>query len=165
MFDGEVTQVRLNPTTESNVVTYEVIVAAANPEHKLIPGLTANLTIYITREKDILLVPNKAFLFNPKTDLEEDSKLPRVAEGVSEPETNESDERVVWLVKDNTLVPTLVKIGTTNGVNTQIISGLKEKDIVAIDYDSAAVASTEGEESSGETSPFAPQPPGKNKKK
>lgn len=165
MFDGEVTQVRLNPTTESNVVTYEVIVAAANPEHKLIPGLTANLTIYITREKDILLVPNKAFLFNPKTDLEEDSKLPRVAEGVSEPETNESDERVVWLVKDNTLVPTLVKIGTTNGVNTQIISGLKEKDIVAIDYDSSAVAATEDEESSGETSPFAPQPPGKNKKK
>jgi HlyD family secretion protein len=166
MFDGEVTQVRLNPTTESNVVTYEVIVAASNPEHKLIPGLTANLTIYITREKDILLVPNKAFLFNPKTDLEEDSKLPRVAEGVTEPETNDTDERVVWVLKDNTLTPTLVKIGTTNGVNTQIISGLKEKDVVAIDYDTTAAAAAEAEEeTTTETSPFAPQPPGKNKKK
>jgi HlyD family secretion protein len=166
MFDGEVTQVRLNPTTESNVVTYEVIVAAANPEHKLIPGLTANLTIYITREKDILLVPNKALLFNPKTDLDENSKLPRVAEGVTEPETTESDERVVWVVKDNTLTPTLVKIGTTNGVNTQIISGLKEKDVVAIDYDTKAVAEADADDSSStETSPFAPQPPGKNKKK
>ncbi len=43
LFEGKVTQVRLNPTTESNVTTYEVVVAAANPEHKLIPGLTANL--------------------------------------------------------------------------------------------------------------------------
>jgi HlyD family secretion protein len=164
MFEGEVTQVRLNPTTESNVVTYEVIVAAANPEHKLIPGLTANLTIYITHEKDILLVPNKAFLFNPKTDLAEDSKLPRVAEGVTEPETNDTDERVVWVVKDNTLTPTLVKIGTTNGVNTQIISGLKENDVVAIDYDSKAAAVAEDDSSSTETSPFAPQPPGSKKK-
>lgn len=48
IFKGHVTQVRLNPTTESNVVTYEVIVAAPNPDHKLIPGLTANLTIYVT---------------------------------------------------------------------------------------------------------------------
>jgi HlyD family secretion protein len=145
-------------------VTYEVIVAASNPEHKLIPGLTANLTIYITHEKDILLVPNKAFLFNPKTDLAEDSKLPRVAEGVTEPETNDTDERVVWVVKDNTLTPTLVKIGTTNGVNTQIISGLKENDVVAIDYDSKAVAVAEDDSSSTETSPFAPQPPGSKKK-
>ena len=45
-FNGTVTQVRLNPTTTSNVVTYEVIVDAPNPELKLIPGMTANLTIY-----------------------------------------------------------------------------------------------------------------------
>jgi hypothetical protein len=59
-----------------------------------------------------------------------------------------------------------VKIGTTNGVNTQIISGLKEKDVVAIDYDTKAVAEADADDSSStETSPFAPQPPGKNKKK
>ena len=163
MFEGEVTQVRLNPTTTSNVVTYEVIVAASNPDHKLIPGLTANLTIYVTCEQNILLVPNKAFLFNPQTDLAEDSKLPRVAEGVSEPEATETDERVVWVLTDNTLTPTLVKIGTTNGVNTQIISGLKEKDVVAIDYNTTVVA-TEEDTSGTETSPFAPQPPGKKNK-
>jgi HlyD family secretion protein len=163
LFEGEVTQVRLNPTTESNVVTYEVIVAAANPEHKLIPGLTANLTIYITCEKNILLVPNKAFLFSPKEDLAEDSKLPRVPDGTSVPEASESDERVVWVVKDNTLQPKLVKIGTTNGVNTQIISGLSENEVLAIDYSTSAVAVAE-EETSTETSPFAPQPPGSKKK-
>lgn len=168
LFEGEVTQVRLNPTTESNVVTYEVIVAASNPEHKLIPGLTANLTIYVTREQNILLVPNKAFLFNPKTDLAEDSKLPRVASGVTEPETSSTDERVVWVVKNDTLTPKLVKIGTTNGVNTQIISGLSENEVVAISYSTTAVATAEEEDddtSTGETSPFAPKPPGSNKKK
>ena len=55
LFEGSVTQVRLSPTTESNVVTYEVVVATANPDHKLIPGLTANLTIYTLSEKDVLL--------------------------------------------------------------------------------------------------------------
>jgi HlyD family secretion protein len=166
LFEGQVTQVRLNPTTESNVVTYEVIVAASNPEHKLIPGLTANLTIYITREQNILLVPNKAFLFDPKTDLDEKSNLPRIAEGTKAPETSSTDERVVWVVKNNTLTPKLVKIGTTNGVNTKIISGLSEGDVVAIDYNttSKAASSDDEETASTETSPFAPQPPGSKKK-
>ncbi|MDE5807218.1 MAG: efflux RND transporter periplasmic adaptor subunit, partial [Muribaculaceae bacterium] len=59
VFEGRVTQVRLNPTTTSNVVTYEVIVAAPNPEHKLIPGMTANLTIYTLELNDALAVPLK----------------------------------------------------------------------------------------------------------
>lgn len=66
LFEGHVTQVRLNPTTESNVVTYEVVVAAPNPDHKLIPGLTANLTIYVMRQTDALLLPTKAFTFEPE---------------------------------------------------------------------------------------------------
>ena len=65
LFQGQVTQVRLNPTTESNVVTYEVVVAASNPDHKLIPGLTANLTIYVTELNNILLLPAQAFNFTP----------------------------------------------------------------------------------------------------
>lgn len=75
LFEGHVTQVRLNPTTESNVVTYEVVVAAPNPEHKLIPGLTANLTIYVMREKDVLLLPTKAFTFQPESN--DDKNLPQ----------------------------------------------------------------------------------------
>ena len=55
VFKGSVTQVRLQPTTESNVVTYEVVVDAPNPDLKLKPGLTANLTIY-TMQKDLSLI-------------------------------------------------------------------------------------------------------------
>lgn len=76
MFEGTVTQVRLSPTTESNVVTYEVIVGTANPDHKLIPGLTANLTIYTMSEKDVLLLPANAFTFEPEDNPDADN-LPK----------------------------------------------------------------------------------------
>ena len=62
-FEGDVTQVRLNPTTESNVVTYEVVIDAPNPELKLKPGLTANITVYTMEKDNILLAPLKAFRF------------------------------------------------------------------------------------------------------
>lgn len=159
LFQGEVTQVRLNPTTESNVVTYEVVVAAPNPDHKLIPGLTANLTIYVMREKDVLLLPTKAFTFEPEADENGDSKLPQAAGKV--PATGEG-EKVVWVVEGSKLAPTAVKVGASNGIKTQIVSGLKDGAVVATGYSTMAAApSGDG----AERSPFAPQPPGRNKKK
>lgn len=158
LFQGEVTQVRLNPTTESNVVTYEVVVAAPNPDHKLIPGLTANLTIYVMREQDVLLLPTKAFTFEPEADESGDSKLPQVAGKV--PATGEG-EKVVWVVEGSKLVPTAVTVGASNGIKTQIVSGLKDGAAVATGYSTMAAApSGDG----GERSPFAPQPPGRKKK-
>jgi HlyD family secretion protein len=69
IFNGTVTQIRLQPTTTSNVVTYTVIINAPNPELKLKPGLTANITI-ITKEKDgVLLVPAKALRYTPTMEL------------------------------------------------------------------------------------------------
>lgn len=159
LFQGEVTQVRLNPTTESNVVTYEVVVAAPNPDHKLIPGLTANLTIYVMREQNVLLLPTKAFTFEPEADENGDSKLPQVAGKV---QVTGDDEKVVWVVEGNSLVPTAVKVGASNGIKTQIVSGLKDGAAVATGYSTRAAApSGDG----AERSPFAPQPPGRNKKK
>ena len=64
-FEGLVTQVRINPTTESNVVTYEVLISAENPEHKLIPGLTANVTVYTKEAKNVITVPIKTLKFQP----------------------------------------------------------------------------------------------------
>lgn len=159
LFQGEVTQVRLNPTTESNVVTYEVVVAAPNPDHKLIPGLTANLTIYVMREQNVLLLPTKAFTFEPEADENGDSKLPQAAGKV--PATGEG-EKVVWVVEGSKLVPTAVTVGASNGIKTQIVSGLKDGATVATGYSTMAAApSGDG----AERSPFAPQPPGRNKKK
>ena len=160
LFEGKVTQVRLSPTTESNVVTYEVVVAASNPEHKLIPGLTANLTIYVIREKDLLLLPAQAFKFEPEENPSND-KLPRPT-GTADPSALAKDERYVWVVDGQSLVPTVVKIGESNGIRTQIVSGLADGATVATGYTESAMAKG-GEEA--QRSPFAPQPPrNKNKK-
>lgn len=164
VFNGTVTQVRLNPTTESNVVTYEVIVAAPNPEHKLIPGLTANLTIYVTQEKDILTIPNKAFRFLPH-DYPDAKNLPAAPADVEPFMAAAPDMKRVWVVRDNALVPVTIKTGVSNGAVTQVISGIGENDVVAVEYDMGMpqMGMPQGM-GDGERSPFAPQPPGQRKK-
>ena len=161
LFQGEVTQVRLNPTTESNVVTYEVVVAAPNPEHKLIPGLTANLTIYVMKEDNVLLLPNKVFNFTPSDQYSDIKNLPQPT-GEAPVPSKDANQRSVWVVKGNSLVQVTVTTGDTNGIKTVITGGLAEGDIVAEDYSEQA---RQGSNGGGERSPFAPQPPGRNKKK
>lgn len=158
-FEGKVTQVRLNPTTESNVVTYEVVVAAPNPDHKLIPGLTANLTIYTMREADLLLLPAAAFTFEPES--HDDSGLPQPA-GNPDSVRLAPEQRRIWVVDGSRLMPTVVTIGGSNGMKTEIISGIGENTVVAVGY---SADMTDSRQASGEKSPFAPQPPGRNKKK
>ncbi|MDE6366511.1 MAG: efflux RND transporter periplasmic adaptor subunit [Muribaculaceae bacterium] len=161
LFEGKVTQVRLSPTTESNVVTYEVVVAASNPEHKLIPGLTANLTIYVIREQNLQLLPARAFKFEPEADPDSET-LPQPT-GEADRSKLAKDERYVWVVDGMSLVPTIVKIGESNGIKTRIISGLTEGVAVAVGYTEAAAAEPDRQEA--QVSPFAPQPPGRNKNK
>ena len=156
LFSGKVTQVRLNPTTQSNVVTYEVVVSTSNTDHKLIPGLTANLTIYTAEADNILAVPAGALKFSPKTF--DDTTLPQPAG-----EAPENAKHVVWVVRNNQLYPVAVETGASNGVNVEIKSGLNKGDTVAIDYTNAMPAAPT--ESNGEESPFMPKRPGGNEKK
>jgi HlyD family secretion protein len=65
-FDGKIEQMRLNPTNVQNVVTYNVVIAVSNPEQKLKPGMTANLTITIDERNNVLKVPNSALRFTPQ---------------------------------------------------------------------------------------------------
>ena len=160
LFEGHVTQVRLNPTTESNVVTYEVVVAAPNPEHKLIPGLTANLTIYVLREENVLLLPTKAFTFEPMST--DDDKLPQ-PQASADNLTLGKDQKCVWVVDNGKLIPTVVTTGASNGIKTRITGGLAAGATVALDYTTTMPADNNSQQ--GEQSPFAPQPPGRNKKK
>lgn len=163
-FHGHVTQVRLNPTTESNVVTYEVVVAAPNPEHKLIPGLTANLTIYVTQEDGILTIPNKALQFEPR-DYPDAKGLPTAESGMPEKRPDlKQNEKLVWKVANGHLMPTVITTGVSNRSTTQVTGGLSEGDIVAVGYESALDMPMPGN-GDGERSPFAPQPPSRNKKK
>ena len=64
-FKGVVKQIRLNPTTQQNVVTYNVVVSVDNPEQILLPGMTAYVSIVVAQRKDVLLVPNAALRFKP----------------------------------------------------------------------------------------------------
>jgi len=65
-FDGKIQQMRLNPVNVQNVVTYNVVIDVANPEQKLKPGMTANLTITIDERNNVLKVPNSALRFTPQ---------------------------------------------------------------------------------------------------
>ncbi len=161
-FHGTVTQVRLSPTTESNVVTYEVIVGASNPEHKLIPGLTANLTIMTMEENGVLTIPNKALQFMPH-DYPDVKGLPTVKDSVPDFKPQGADRRQIWVVEGDRLEPKVITIGASNGAFTSVKSGIDEGMTVALEYSVAQDKSLPGP--SNEQSPFAPQPPGRNKKK
>ncbi|MDE6323790.1 MAG: efflux RND transporter periplasmic adaptor subunit [Paramuribaculum sp.] len=157
IFEGSVTQVRLSPTTESNVVTYEVIVATSNPDHKLIPGLTANITIYVMEEKDAMLLPVAAFSFTPE-DAPEGAGLPVPGKPLDQSKIA-ANEKTLWVVEGDKLVQKAVVVGESNGMKTQVLGGLPAGAKVAVGYDDSAVVSDKAP--SGQTSPFAPKRPGK----
>lgn len=154
-FSGLVTQVRLSATTESNVVTYEVIVSAENEDHKLIPGLTANLTIYVLEENGVVTLPVAATKFTPH-------EYPDV-KGLPQPVNNTNvrkGDTLVYVVKGDKLIPTPVKLGVANGVNVAVLSGLIGGETVATGYSSGQIPDhPEGDKQA--VSPFAPKRPGK----
>lgn len=156
IFSGTVTQVRLNPTTTSNVVTYEVIVNAPNPDLKLIPGMTANLTIYTLELNDVIAVPLKALKFEPLPPEDEESNLPK-------PQPLQTPAKhTVWVLKDDKLVETPVELGVANNILQQITSGLSKGEKVAIQYNEI---SKKGPHDSRQDNPFLPKPPGANRNK
>ena len=117
-FEGEVKQVRLEPTTTNNVVTYEVVISAPNADLKLKPGLTANVTIFTQERAGVLAVPNKALRFTPtKETVGKDMKI-----------VDCKGKNKVWTLSDKVLTAHPVTIGQTDGMNTEIIKGLKQGD-------------------------------------
>lgn len=151
-FEGVVTQVRLEPTTTSNVVTYEVIIDAPNPTLKLKPGLTANITIYILQKENVLSVPVKAL--NLHLDTTENTM--DIA----------GSTRQVWVRKGNQIEKRVVEIGVSDGIRTEILSGLNENDSLITGVSQAVtqeVSEASGTEAT-ERSPFMPTPPGANRK-
>lgn len=154
-FTGTVTQVRINPTTTNNVVTYEVIVSTTNPEHKLLPGMTANLSIYTLELENATAVPLKALKFEPMPD-DEGSELPK-PQPLKEPA-----QHSIWIVRDNKLIETAVELGLKNSVYQQITSGLKHGDTVALQYEEKR---SDNKEPKAQENPFMPKPPGAKRNK
>ena len=165
VFEGKVTQIRLgatssssSTTTSTTVVTYEVVISAHNPDLKLKPRLTANITIYTLDKQGVLSVPAKALRFTPAVALVGKDAVIKDCEG----------EHKVWTREGDTFTAHPVSIGISNGIMTEITGGINENTQVVADAvistGSGQAAVAEGQEG-GERSPFMPGPPGNNKKK
>jgi HlyD family secretion protein len=115
-FEGHVSQVRLEPQTVQNVVTYTAVIDVPNPELKLKPGMTANVTATVAERDNVMTVPNAALRFRPENAGEVRTKGP-----------------VVWRVKDKQLEPVQIRAGLSDGIVTEIISGdLRQGDEIAV---------------------------------
>lgn len=168
-FDGEVTQVRLNPTTTSNVVTYTVVIKAHNPDLKLKPGLTATISIYTLELKDVLTTQAKAVNFNPEPALLaqyiEQNNITISSEVPQNETLNNDNITVLWVLNnDKTIVSRPVKLGASDGVNVQILEGITKGEKLVYSLKSGSNPSENTSQNSSE-SPFMPKPPGSNKKK
>lgn len=187
-FAGTVEQIRLSPVTTSNVVTYTVIINAQNPELKLLPGMTANIVIYVEEDRDVLVVPYKAVKFTP--DQEYMAKMSKelmaqggpqgmggggnfpsgaggnmqgmptgqMPSGFTMPEGFEMPTKV-WVKDENGIHPVPVELGSSDGDNAEVKSGLNEGDEVVIKM-TAGTEKVKKEEQVA-SNPFMPTPPGR----
>ena len=119
VFAGQVTQVRKSPTTTQNVVTYDTIITVGNPDQKLFPGMTADVSILVADRKNVLRIPNTALRYSPP----ESATFEKAP-----PNRMERNQRLVYSLGSDgaKLKPVLVKAGITDGVDTMIVEGLDE---------------------------------------
>jgi HlyD family secretion protein len=137
-FQGEVQQIRLNPTTQQNVVTYNVRVSLSNPEHILLPGMTAYVSIGVASRHDALLVPNAALRFKP-ADGNGGRPPPAAAAGGGRPPGEGTGSGTVYRVEQGELKPVSVQLGITDNRNTEVVGGeLKVGDTVVVGENVAA---------------------------
>ena len=153
-FEGRVTQVRQVATTESNVVTYEVVISAPNADLKLKPGLTANVTIYTQELNNVLTVPTKALKFTPNEKMLTKEQSIADCQGASK----------VWTLEGNVFKAIAVETGLTNGINTEITKGLKAGQKVITEFKMGNMPE-ENEANGGTNNPFMPKRPNSNNKK
>ena len=164
-FEGTVSQIRMKPTTTSNVVTYTVIIDAPNPDQKLFPGMTASVTI-VTEEQTGMGVPAEAFNFTPDETVLKAMRKPEKPQGdMPEPSQREeiemptSEPTLVWLKNGDNIMPRPVKVGVSDGAYKIVEQGLQVGDSVVL---SAQFVVKEKTKKTGEN-PFMPSPPGRNK--
>ena len=177
VFNGTVNQIRMKPTTTSNVVTYTVIIDAPNPDQKLFPGMTASVTI-VTEEQTGLAAPAEAFNFTPseqimremmkngeRPDFDKNNRpeRPNRQQGQGFPDGQQfgGGERptMIWVKNGNNIMPRPVKTGMSDGAYKIIESGINEGDSIVL---SAQYVVKEKAKKTGEN-PFMPGPPGRNR--
>jgi HlyD family secretion protein len=192
-FTGTVEQIRLSPVTTSSVVTYTVVINAPNPDQKLLPGMTANIVIYVEEISDVLTLPYKAVKFNPEADYlakqgitmtpgggMEGAPTGRMPEGVTPPSGRMPEgmtppagrmpegmpsaagakmPSMVWVKDAEGIHPVPVVLGSNDGDNAEVKSGLAEGDEVVIKMTVAAAKVKKADTVT--SNPFMPTPPGR----
>mgnify|MGYP000913849844 FL=1 len=150
-FKGTVTEIRLQPVISSNVVTYTVIINAPNPEKKLMPGMTASITVFSQESSDVIIIPAKALTFNPPAETDSD--------GVKTA-GNSGKASHVWVYDGKQMFPKRVIIGLSDGNFTEIKSGLSAGEEVVTMVKELNSSASDGKQVS---SPFVPRRPGGSK--
>jgi len=166
-FEGLVSEVRLEPTTTNNVVTYTVVLSAPNPDEKLMPGMTASATIFVEEKNDVLVLTGRALRFTPDQtymkkmmqkitkNIPDSLKLKGMPQGMPTMMTRglseTTDNKKMVYVKDDLygIRPIPVKIGIENGTDAEILSGLNAGDEVIISMNSGDEVVTTRQQNQG----------------
>ncbi|HPS73538.1 MAG TPA: efflux RND transporter periplasmic adaptor subunit [Bacteroidales bacterium] len=158
VFTGSLQQVRLNPTTTNNVVTYTTIIQTSNNDLKLKPGMTANITIYTKEVNDALLIPVKAIKFTPDSTLT-NYRIRRA------PRESKPGENSVWIALNGELIQKIIQTGLNNNTQVEVLGGLDSNEAVVTGSQQIAGGSAAPSGQGTSQSPFMPQRPGKNRTK
>ncbi len=191
-FTGTVTQVRKEPVVESNVVTYTVIVQANNPDVKLLPGLTANISITTQQVRDVLTLTAKALRFQPDAatmqayleGLDQGEQASGVATAApvgdavqmvptgvqgsgntTQAATGTGNQpQTMWVKKGTAIQPVAVRTGLSDGITVEVTEGLQAGDQVVTAMEAAA-DETAAPTAATSSSPFMPKMPGRGNSK
>lgn len=171
VFEGTVQDVRLNPTTSANVVTYSTIIAAPNQDKKLKPGMTANISIFTQVDSNVMLIPAKALKFTP------DPSLSKFFTVVADPEaahisgsahmdtiglsgqvvkkgSGKGKRAAIWIASGDSLVQKVIHVGLNDDSRVEVMSGMSGDENVVTGVEAAG---TPAAASSTPTSPFMPR--------
>lgn len=135
-FFGNVKQIRLSPTTEQNVVMYTVIIEVPNNDKKLLPGMTAFVTVTTDEKKDVVRIQNTTIQFKPN------AALRQKMDGVR-PTNLKGNEAVVYTFDEKTglIKPHVIELGLTDVVYAEVVNGIDEGTSVIAEYITDAKAS------------------------
>jgi HlyD family secretion protein len=149
-FKGLVKQVRFEPVTTSNVVTYQGVIEVDNPHLELRPGMTANITFIVDERENALKVPNSALRFRMESDTTKNTTATRSVNTDSTRKKNGKKESQIYILQNNGQpVPVKITTGITDGSYTEIVTGaVKEGDKAILGYTTATSSSRSSRSSS-----------------
>jgi len=148
-FEGKVSEIRLQPSTSNNVVTYTTIIETSNADMKLKPGMTATVTIYTKEANNVLTIPVSAL----KLTIEPGQVTPPYH--LVENRVTDTAQNAVWILRGNQVIKQAIEIGINDNTKVQIESGIGDQDSVI----TAIVSAAEVKEQQTGSNPFLPTPP------